>query len=296
MTKELTTYDDDAYIREMQEAGMYVPKDSGGFIPRLSIQAEPFDNADNPVPRGTFTIMDPATGTRVYATTVAFRPYVKRNQYTVYDAKTNTYPNKSALFTSWAETIQDEKGGERCGKVVGKDKKQLTEAEVEQQKKIKLASRVWGTVTLDGVDKDKNKIHVQDAPCELKLQGTNYTTLDESFKSVVSMGKLPHKFEFSLTLAKKNNPAGKAYYNVVATIADPTSDYTLNDFEQGLKRDFMKLINDENTAVRAKYSEVHSLRIRDMEDKHIIDTDFDELNDDISDLGITAPDSQAVSA
>lgn len=286
MTKELTTYNDDEYIREAQEAGLYVPKSEGTWTPRLAIQTEPYDHEDNAVPRGTYTVMDPATGVRVYAETVKFRPYVKRNQYSIYDQKNKVYTNRSMLFSSWAESILDEQGGERCGKVVGKDKKQLTAAEVEAQAKIKLACRVWGTVTMDGVDKDKNKVHVEAAPCELKLQGTNYTTLDECFKIVTAAKRLPYNFEFNLSLKKNMNPSGKARYNVVASIDDPSGSLSLNGAEQDIKRDFTKMINDENAAIRLKYAAVHEKRVSDMEDKTIIDAEFDDMDDDISDLGV----------
>ena len=104
---------------------------STGTLSRLTINRSAEDDDGNQLSAGVYTVYDSAIESKVYSikdTPIQFRPFINAFQYMEYDPDENTYPCTSVIFKSWKDEPIDSNGGIRCGKVIGKDKENLTQA------------------------------------------------------------------------------------------------------------------------------------------------------------------------
>ena len=113
---------------------------SSGTISRLTINRAAEDDDGNQLSAGVYTTYDSGIEAKVYSIKdkpIQFRPFINAYQYMEYDPDNNNYPCSSVVFKSWKDEPIDSNGGVRCGKVIGKDKEQLTQAEIDSQRNIK---------------------------------------------------------------------------------------------------------------------------------------------------------------
>ena len=102
---------------------------STGTLSRLTINRSAEDDDGNQLSEGVYTVYDSAIESKVYSIkdkAIQFRPFINAFQYMEYDPDENTYPCTSVIFKSWKDEPIDSNGGIRCGKVIGKDKENLT--------------------------------------------------------------------------------------------------------------------------------------------------------------------------
>ena len=124
---------------------------SSGSLSRLTINRSSEDDDGNALRTGVYSIYDSEAEAKVYSLkdgAVQFRPFINAYQYMEYDAENNNYPCSSVIFKSWKDEPIDSNGSVRCGKVIGKDKEQLTQAEIDAQRNIKCYRLVYGLLSM----------------------------------------------------------------------------------------------------------------------------------------------------
>lgn len=213
---------------------------SGPLFPRLSVNRDAEDDDGNPMPVGTFTFKD-ANGQH-FSKTAKFRPFMNVYQYSIYDNDTKKYTNRTVMFKNFRDELIDIKGGTACGKVMGKEKDNLTEAQKEQQKKIKCARIVFGTVTFP-----------DQAPVAVlwKMGGANFMAPDGVFKELSKNKRLFWTAELDLSLTRKK--AGATTYYEIGVDYDRTVNLPFTEDDMALLRQFNDIVQTENTAVRELY-------------------------------------------
>lgn len=213
---------------------------SGPLFPRLSVNRDAEDDDGNPLPVGTYTYKD-TTGQH-FSKTAKFRPFMNVYQYSVYDSDTKKYTNRTIMFKNFRDELIDIKGGTACGKVMGKEKDNLSEAQKEQQKKIKCARIVFGQVTFP----DKEPVAVL-----WKMGGSNFMAPDAVFKELAKNKRLFWTTELDLSLTRKK--AGATTYYEMGVEYDRTVNLPFTEDDFALLRQFNEIVTTENDAVRALY-------------------------------------------
>lgn len=263
---------------------------NGPMLPRLVINHVHETDEGKPIPAGTYAVssLDKPT---VYAKTADFRPYINGYQYQVYDSELKKYTNKTVIFKNFNEEQLDELGGTACGKVTGKAKNNLTEAQVTLQKKIKCYRFLYGTVSMTGVDVDGNECTLTDEPCLWRSTGSVFMPVGEVLQVMTKAQRLSFQATIKLDKTIRDKNGNTVYYKPVL-VADMKTVKQIDNKDFELLTQFQDIIDGENSKVIDKHmaAKRHSLdqaEIDGIQDE-IIDAGFlvlDDLNDDISNVG-----------
>jgi len=249
---------------------------STGTISRLTINRAAEDDDGNQLSSGVYTVYDSAIQAKVYSTkdtAIQFRPFINAYQYMEYDAENNNYPCSSVVFKSWKDEPIDSNGGVRCGKVIGKAKEQLTQAEVDSQRNIKCYRLVYGLVSMTGATATGDATTVDALPVLFRVTGSNFTPIGESLKSLKGRDSLMQNHLLNLTTNRKK--AGSTVYYVSSVSVDTKEiPFTKKDLEH--MDMFNALIEEENTRISEKYQNAHKNKERDAASAKVIN----EMADD----------------
>ena len=156
---------------------------SSGNLSRLTINRAAEDDDGNQLSAGVYTVYDSGIEAKVYSIkdkAIQFRPFINAYQYMQYDPDNNSYPCSSVVFKSWKEEPIDTNGGVRCGKVIGKDKEQLTQAEIDAQRNIKCYRLVYGLLSMDGTTATGDATTIDAMPVLFRVTGSNFTPIGEA--------------------------------------------------------------------------------------------------------------------
>ena len=249
---------------------------STGTISRLTINRAAEDDDGNQLSSGVYTVYDSAIQAKVYSTkdtAIQFRPFINAYQYMEYDAENNNYPCSSVVFKSWKDEPIDTNGGVRCGKVIGKAKEQLTQAEIDSQRNIKCYRLVYGLVSMTGATATGDATTVDALPVLFRVTGSNFTPIGESLKSLKGRDSLMQNHLLNLTTNRKK--AGSTVYYVSSVSVDTKEiPFTKKDLEH--MDMFNALIEEENTRISEKYQNAHKNKERDAASAKVIN----EMADD----------------
>lgn len=253
------------------------------FLPRLKINRDFEDANGGQIPPGTYTIN--IDDKDVYSKTATFRPFMKCFQYQVYDADTNTYPNKTILFKSWSEEAIDELGGVKCGKQTGKAKDRLTAAQVEAQKNIKCYTSIYGTITMEGATAEGEKISIENEPCLVRVTGSAFTPWNDVL-DIITQAKRPYfASEISLDTPVRAKKGATTYYTPSLKVNNKVIQYTEDDFS--LLKKFQVTVDTENEPIISKFKKCKGFQEQTDALEEIIESGFIEMTDDLNDdLGI----------
>tara|TARA_R110000744_G_scaffold368429_2_gene478315 strand:+ start:1 stop:855 length:855 start_codon:yes stop_codon:yes gene_type:complete len=249
---------------------------STGTISRLTINRAAEDDDGNQLSSGVYTVYDSAIQAKVYSTkdtAIQFRPFINAYQYMEYDAENNNYPCSSVVFKSWKDEPIDTNGGVRCGKVIGKAKEQLTQAEIDSQRNIKCYRLVYGLVSMTGSTAAGDVTTIDALPVLFRVTGSNFTPIGESLKSLKGRDSLMQNHLLNLTTNRKK--AGSTVYYVSSVSVDTKEiPFTKKDLEH--MDMFNALIEEENIRVSEKYQNAHKNKERDVASAKVIN----EMADD----------------
>ena len=226
---------------------------SSGTLSRLTINRAAEDDDGNALSAGVYTVYDSSIEDRVYSIKdkpIQFRPFINSYQYMEYDPNNNSYPCSSVIFKSWKDEPIDTNGGVRCGKVIGKDKEQLSEAEIEAQRNIKCYRLVYGLVSFDGTTPKGEPATVDSLPVLFRVTGSNFTPIGEALKSLKGRESLMQNHLLNLKTTRKK-AGSNVYYVSQISVDNKEVDFTQKDLEH--MDMFRALIEEENARVSEKY-------------------------------------------
>ena len=226
---------------------------SSGTLSRLTINRSAEDDDGNALSAGVYTVYDSSIEDRVYSIKdkpIQFRPFINSYQYMEYDPNNNSYPCSSVIFKSWKDEPLDTNGGVRCGKVIGKDKEQLSEAEIDAQKNIKCYRLVYGLVSFDGTTSKGEPATVDSMPVLFRVTGSNFTPIGEALKSLKGRESLMQNHLLNLKTTRKK-AGSNVYYVSQISVDNKEVDFTQKDLEH--MDMFRALIEEENARVSEKY-------------------------------------------
>ena len=249
---------------------------STGTISRLTINRAAEDDDGNQLSAGVYTVYDSGIEAKVYSTkdtAIQFRPFINAYQYMEYDAENNNYPCSSVVFKSWKDEPIDSNGGVRCGKVIGKAKKQLTPAEIDSQRNIKCYRLVYGLVSMTGATATGDATTVDALPVLFRVTGSNFTPIGESLKSLKGRDSLMQNHLLNLT-TKRKKAGSNVYYVSNVSVDNKEIDFTKKDLEH--MDMFSALIEEENSRISDKYQNAHKNKERDVASAKVIN----EMADD----------------
>ena len=216
---------------------------TGTGLPRLTINRQPENDEGNKLPVGTYAVYDSGVESMVYGKPATFRPFLNSFQFMEYDAEQNKFSKRSVIFKNWKDDPIDTSGGSRCGKVPFKERDKLSKAELEHQKNIKCYRLVYGTVSIDGVTPNGNKVSVKDKPVLWRVTGSNFTPVGESIQSLKNRKKL--MFNHTLSLDTERRKAGSNVFYVSA-IKVNQKEVTFTKENMELMQKFQETIATEN--------------------------------------------------
>ena len=249
---------------------------STGTIDRLIINRAAEDDDGNQLSAGVYSTYDSSIESKVYSIkdkAIQFRPFINAFQYMEYDPDENTYPCTSVIFKSWKDEPIDSNGGIRCGKVIGKDKENLTQAQVDAQRNIKCYRLVYGLVSMDATTPTGDPTKVDDLPVLFRVTGSNFIPIGESLKSLKGRDSLMQNHLLNMT-TKKRKAGSNVYYVSNVNIDTKEVPFTQKDLEH--MDMFNNLIQEENARVSAKWQKAHSNKEQDVASAKVIN----ELADD----------------
>ena len=226
---------------------------SSGTLSRLTINRSAEDDDGNQLSAGVYTVYDASIEDRVYSIKdkpIQFRPFINSYQYMEYDPNNNSYPCSSVIFKSWKDEPIDTNGGVRCGKVIGKDKEQLSEAEIEAQRNIKCYRLVYGLVSFDGTTPKGEPATVDSMPVLFRVTGSNFTPIGEALKSLKGRESLIQNHLLNLKTTRKK-AGSNVYYVSQISVDSKEVEFTQKDLEH--MDMFRALIEEENARVSEKY-------------------------------------------
>ena len=226
---------------------------SSGTLSRLTINRSAEDDDGNRLSAGVYTVYDASIEDRVYSIKdkpIQFRPFINSYQYMEYDPNNNSYPCSSVIFKSWKDEPLDTNGGVRCGKVIGKDKEQLSEAEIDAQKNIKCYRLVYGLVSFDGTTPKGEPATVDSMPVLFRVTGSNFTPIGEALKSLKGRESLMQNHLLNLKTTRKK-AGSNVYYVSQISVDSKEVEFTQKDLEH--MDMFRALIEEENARVSEKY-------------------------------------------
>ena len=249
---------------------------STGTIDRLTINRAAEDDDGNQLSAGVFSTYDSSIESKVYSIKdkpVQFRPFINAYQYMEYDPDNNNYPCSSVIFKSWKDEPIDTNGGIRCGKVIGKDKEQLTQIQIDAQRNIKCYRLVYGLVSMDATTPTGEPVKVEAMPVLFRVTGSNFTPIGESLKSLKGRDSLMQNHLLNLTTIRKK-AGSNVYYVSQVNIDNKEVPFTAKDLEH--MDMFNALIAEENTRVSTKWQNANSNKEQDVASAKVIN----ELADD----------------
>ena len=277
MVNDLTAFDSLSKEEIMKMTG----QDDGsvistGTIDRLTINRAAEDDDGNQLSAGVFSTYDSSIESKVYSIKdkpVQFRPFINAYQYMEYDPDNNNYPCSSVIFKSWKDEPIDTNGGIRCGKVIGKDKEQLTQIQIDAQRNIKCYRLVYGLVSMDATTPTGEPVKVEAMPVLFRVTGSNFTPIGESLKSLKGRDSLMQNHLLNLTTIRKK-AGSNVYYVSQVNIDNKEVPFTAKDLEH--MDMFNALIAEENTRVSTKWQNANSNKEQDAASAKVIN----ELSDD----------------
>lgn len=258
---------------ERKELAALTGQDSSGPSqygpPRLDINRDFIENeaGDIVLKGGIFkiTIEDKT----YFGSKVTFRPYTQRFQDQVFDENANDgkggVVNQTILAKDFYGELIDEKGGTRCGKLSGKQRKEYSKEQLKAmgQSDIQTYRHVFGTVHIedakDGggnpVEFPKGSTNGQEltgVPCTLRLRGTNFMPFGEQVEDVLNKNKILFP-EVALKPTTTKHKNGDTTYYVIDWNYDPTVRLPIGPADIALLREFDGYVADFNKKVREKY-------------------------------------------
>ena len=247
-----------------------------GTIDRLIINRAAEDDDGNQLSAGVYSTYDSSIESKVYSIkdkAIRFRPFINAYQYMEYDPDNNNYPCSSVIFKSWKDEPIDTNGGVRCGKVIGKDKEQLTQAQIDGQRNIKCYRLVYGLVSMDATTPTGEPTKVDAKPVLFRVTGSNFTPIGEALKSLKGRESLMQNHVLNLT-TKRRKAGSNVYYVSEINIDIKEIAFTQKDLEH--MDMFNALIGEENTRVSTKWQNAHNNKEQDVASAKVIN----ELSDD----------------
>jgi len=247
-----------------------------GTLDRLTINRAAEDDDGNQLSAGVYTTYDPSIESRVYSikdSPIQFRPFINAYQYMEYDQDNNNYPCTSVIFKQWNEEAIDSSGGVNCGRIRGKDKENLTQAQIDAQRHIKCYRLVYGLVSMDATTPTGDPTKVEDLPVLFRVTGSNFIPIGESLKSLKGRDSLMQNHILNMT-TKKRKAGSNVYYVSNVNIDTKEVPFTQKDLEH--MDMFNNLIQEENARVSAKWQKAHSNKEQDAASAKVIN----ELSDD----------------
>ena len=249
---------------------------SSGTISRLTINRAAEDDDANQLSAGVYTTYDPGIESKVYSIkdkAIQFRPFINAYQYMEYDPDNNNYPCSSVVFKSWKEEPIDSNGGVRCGKVIGKDKEQLTQAEIDSQRNIKCYRLVYGLLSMEGTTATGDATTIDAMPVLFRVTGSNFTPIGEALKSLKGRDSLMQNHLLNLT-TKRKKAGSNVYYVSNVSVDSKEIEFTKKDLEH--MDMFSALIEEENARISDKYQNAHKNKERDAASAKVVN----EMADD----------------
>ena len=249
---------------------------SSGNLSRLTINRAAEDDDGNQLSAGVYTVYDSGIEAKVYSIkdkAIQFRPFINAYQYMQYDPDNNSYPCSSVVFKSWKEEPIDTNGGVRCGKVIGKDKEQLTQAEIDAQRNIKCYRLVYGLLSMDGTTATGDATTIDAMPVLFRVTGSNFTPIGEALKSLKGRDSLMQNHLLNLT-TKRKKAGSNVYYVSNVSVDNKEIDFTKKDLEH--MDMFSALIEEENSRISDRYQNAHKNKERDVASAKVIN----EMADD----------------
>ena len=249
---------------------------SSGNLSRLTINRAAEDDDGNQLSAGVYTVYDSGIEAKVYSIkdkAIQFRPFINAYQYMQYDPDNNNYPCSSVVFKSWKEEPIDTNGGVRCGKVIGKDKEQLTQAEIDAQRNIKCYRLVYGLLSMEGTTATGDTTTIDAMPVLFRVTGSNFTPIGEALKSLKGRDSLMQNHLLNLT-TKRKKAGSNVYYVSNVSVDNKEIDFTKKDLEH--MDMFSALIEEENSRISEKYQNAHKNKERDAASAKVIN----EMADD----------------
>lgn len=247
-----------------------------GTLDRLIINRAAEDDDGNQLSAGVYSTYDPSIESRVYSIKdkpIQFRPFINAYQYMEYDQDNNNYPCTSVIFKQWNEEAIDSSGGVNCGRIRGKDKENLTQAQIDAQRHIKCYRLVYGLVSMDATTPTGEPTKVEDLPVLFRVTGSNFIPIGESLKSLKGRDSLMQNHLLNMT-TKKRKAGSNVYYVSNVNIDTKEVPFTQKDLEH--MDMFNNLIQEENARVSAKWQKAHSNKEQDAASAKVIN----ELADD----------------
>lgn len=252
------------------------------IFPMLKINSAAEDDDGNTLPVGAYFFHHPEHG-NLYSKDVWFRPFINTYQYSIYDPDTNKYVARSIFFQDWREEIIDSIGTIACGKVKSKDRDQLTEAELEEQKKIKCQRYMYGTVSFVGKTVKGEEIEVNSAPVVWRTGGVNFNTIGDAVRDLTNNNQLLWNYNFVLA-TKREKKGGNVFYSVALDV-DKQNKLPLTPDDIELLKQIRTHIDTENGTIEQEHIKAKKNDAVDAEfemiTRQVVDPD---LNDDVSDL------------
>ncbi len=249
---------------------------SSGNLSRLAKNRAAEDDDGNQLSAGVYTVYDSGIEAKVYSIkdkAIQFRPFINAYQYMQYDPDNNSYPCSSVVFKSWKEEPIDTNGGVRCGKVIGKDKEQLTQAEIDAQRNIKCYRLVYGLLSMEGTTATGDATTIDAMPVLFRVTGSNFTPIGEALKSLKGRDSLMQNHLLNLT-TKRKKAGSNVYYVSNVSVDNKEIDFTKKDLEH--MDMFSALIEEENSRISDKYQNAHKNKERDVASAKVIN----EMADD----------------
>ena len=249
---------------------------SSGSLSRLTINRSSEDDDGNALRTGVYSIYDSEAEAKVYSLkdgVVQFRPFINAYQYMEYDAENNNYPCSSVIFKSWKDEPIDTNGGLRCGKVIGKDKDKLSQAEIDAQRNIKCYRLVYGLLSMKCTKADGEATSIENMPILWRVTGSNFKPIGESLKSLKGRNSL--MFNHVLNLTSKRKKSGSNVYYVASIAVDKKeTDFSKKDLET--MEMFNELITEENKRVSELWQDANKKANKDEETSKVMKDITDE--------------------
>ena len=244
---------------------------SSGILPRLAINRASEDDDGNAIRTGVYTIYDSESEAKVYSLkdkAVRFRPFINAYQYMDYDTEDNKYICSSVVFKSWKDEPIDNNGGVRCGKVIGKDKQQLTQAEIDSQRSIKCYRLVYGLLSMEATTATGEATTIEEMPVLWRVTGMNFKPIGETLKSLKGRNSLMFNHVLNLTTKRKKS-GSNVFYVASIRVDDKEIQFSKKDLEH--MDMFNDIVNEENTRVSEKWKEANSHKKKDKASIKIVD-------------------------
>ena len=277
MSNEVRAFDNLSTEEIMKMTGQDDGSQMGsGTLPRLTINRAAEDDDGNALRAGVYTIFDPESEDRVYGLKdkpAQFRPFINAYQYMEYDANDNKYASTSVIFKSWKDEPIDTKGGVRCGKVIGKDKDQLTDAEIAAQKSIKCYRLVYGLLSMDCTKANGEPTSVKDMPVLWRVTGMNFKPIGETLKGLKGRNSLMFNHVLNLS-AKRKKSGDNIFYIASIDVDDKQVEFTKKDLEY--MDMFNDLITEENTRVSEQWKQANASNTKDAESAKVVEAVTEE--------------------